>query len=168
MNIQPSTKEDIDDIFKLYEDATSYQKTVGIKNWRGFDKALIEQEIDENRHFKIMEGDTIACTFLIAFKNATIWEDFGADNSIYLHRIATNQNFRGRSYVKHILDWTINYAKENKLSYIRLDTHSGNDRINKYYESCGFVYKGIKSIEYTSDLPEHYKDGPFSLFEIKL
>ena len=168
MKIQKSTIEDIDEIFKLYEHATSYQKTVGIKNWRGFDRALVEKEITENRHFIIKEGDSIACTFLVAFKNITIWEDFGADNSIYLHRIATNPEFRGRSYVKHILNWSINYAKEHNLSFIRLDTHGGNDRINKYYKSCGFTYKGLKSIEYTNDLPEHYKDGPFSLFEIKM
>jgi tRNA A37 threonylcarbamoyladenosine biosynthesis protein TsaE len=67
-----------------------------------------------------------------------------------------------------IIDWTKKYAKENDKEYIRLDTHSGNERINKYYTSCGFTYKGISTIEWTSELPEHYKEGSFSLFEIKL
>ncbi|MCX7547265.1 GNAT family N-acetyltransferase [Xanthomarina sp. F1114] len=168
MKILKSTLEDINDIFKLYDDATSYQKKVNNKSWRGFSRSLVEQEIDENRHFKIIEGKELACTFLIAFKNPVIWEDAGHDNAIYLHRIATNSNFRGQGYVKKIVAWTIQYAKEKNIDFVRLDTHSGNEKINTYYKSCGFTYKGIKSIEWTSDLPEHYKDGPFSLFEIAL
>lgn len=168
MKILKSTIADIDNIFKVYDDATSYQKTVNNKSWRGFDRALVEKEINENRHFKIMEGNELACTFLIAFNNPVIWKDTGLDKAIYLHRIATNSNFRGRGYVKKIVDWTIQYAKEKNLDFVRLDTHSGNERINTYYKGCGFTYKGVKSIEWTADLPEHYKDGPFSIFEIKL
>lgn len=168
MKIQQSTLEDIDAIFERYEDATIYQKQVGVKSWKGFDRASVEKEIIENRHFKIMEGDVLACTFLIAFNNPVIWQDNGEDKAIYIHRIATNPNYRGRSYVKQIVAWALSFGKENKLSFIRLDTHSGNERINQYYEKCGFIFKGIRAIQWTDDLPIHYKDGPFSLFEIQL
>ena len=168
MKIVNSTIKDIDQIFKIYDDATSYQKDVGKKSWKGFDKELIEKEISEKRHFVIIDDGEVACTFLIAFSNPTIWNDKGEDNSIYLHRIATKTNFRGRSYVKKIVDWSVEYAKELNKSFVRLDTHSGNERINDYYKKCGFTYKGISTIEWTADLPEHYKDGPFSIFEIVL
>jgi ribosomal protein S18 acetylase RimI-like enzyme len=79
---------------------------------------------------------------------------------------ATNASFRGRSYVSKIVDWAIEFAKENNLSFVRLDTHSGNERINKHYTHCGFKFKEISSIDWTSDLPDHYQDGPFNLFEI--
>lgn len=168
MDILHSTIEDIPEIFKVYDAATSYQKTVNNKSWKGFERTLIETEINENRHFKIMEDDTIACTFVIAFNNSLLWKDTGLDNAIYLNRIATNLNFKGRGYVEKIVAWAKQYGKERKVGFIRLDTHSGNERINKYYTSCGFTYKGIRSITWTADLPEHYKDGPFSVFEIKL
>ncbi len=168
MEILQSTSEDIDAILYLYEDATAYQRTVGKKSWKGFDRALVEKEINEKRHFKIVDEGELACTFLIAFNNPIIWKDSGDDNAIYLHRIATKANFRGRSYVKKIVDWSIEYGKDLNKSFVRLDTHSGNDKINDYYKSCGFKYKGMSSILWTEDLPEHYKDGPFSIFEIKL
>ena len=168
MKITNSTTANIPAIFELYDGATSYQKTVNNKSWKGFEQALIEKEINEKRHFVILENDEVACTFLIAFNNLTLWDDNGSDQSIYLHRIATNPNFRGRNYVQKIVDWAVEYAKENKLSYVRLDTHSGNERLNAHYIKCGFTFKGIHSIEWTADLPVHYKDGPFSLFEIEL
>ena len=168
MIILKSKPEDIDAIFKIYDEATAYQKTVTKKSWRGFERTLIEREITENRHFVIKEEEEIACTFVITFDDKIIWKEASLEPSIYIHRIATNPDFRGRNYVKKIIDWTVNYAKENDKLYVRLDTHSGNERINAYYESCGFAYKGISEIEWTSDLPEHYKEGSFSLFEIKI
>ena len=168
MQIKLSTLENIPAIFELYDSATSYQKTVNNKSWRGFEIALIQQEIKENRHYVIWENDEVACTFLVAFKNPTLWNDNGSDKAIYLHRIATNPKFRGRSYVQKIVDWAVIYAKENLLSFVRLDTHSGNERLNQHYIQCGFEYKGIISIEWTPDLPAHYQDGPFSLFELEL
>ena len=168
MEFFKTTDDDIDAVFAIYNEATSYQKTVNNKSWRGFERALIEKEIAEDRHFIIKEENQIACTFVLTFNDLIIWKEASEDAAVYLHRIATNPKFRGQSYVKRIIEWLKQYAKENKKEYIRLDTHSGNERINKYYTSCGFTYKGISTIEWTTELPEHYKEGSFSLFEIKL
>lgn len=168
MTITNSTLDDIDAIFKLYDAATAYQKTVNNKSWSGFERALVEKEINENRHFKIVDADEIACTFVITFSDPIIWKNSDQEKAIYLHRIATHPNFRGRGYINKIVEWSTDFAKERDVDFIRMDTHSGNDRLNKHYMNSGFTYKGISSIEWTSDLPEHYKEGPFSLFEIKL
>ena len=55
MEFFKTTNEDIDAVFDLYNAATSYQKTVNNKSWRGFEKALIEKEIAEDRHFIIKD-----------------------------------------------------------------------------------------------------------------
>lgn len=168
MTITPSTLADINDLFALYDAATAYQKTVNTKSWSGFERTLIEKEINENRHFKIMEGNDLVCSFVITFNDPVIWRDSENDKAIYLHRIATHPNFKGRSYVKKIVKWCKALAKESNIDFIRMDTHSGNERLNNYYIGCGFTHIGIREIEYTSDLPEHYKTGPFSLFEMKI
>ena len=168
MIIQKSTLADIPAIFKLYDLATAHQKTVTNKGWKGFKISQVTKEIEEDRHFIILEGGTIACTFLITFNDEIIWKEASNDTAVYLHRIATNPLFRGNSYVRKIVDWAKEYAQENNKQFIRLDTHSGNDKIKAYYESCGFTYKGISHIEWTEELPEHYKEGSFSLFEIEL
>ncbi|WP_169304401.1 PhzF family phenazine biosynthesis isomerase [Pedobacter frigoris] len=168
MEILNSTIEDIDTLFRLYEAATAYQKEVGIKKWKGFERALVEQEIQEKRQYKIIEDGKIACVFVITYNDPLIWKEADADPAIYIHRIATNPDYRGRSYVKHIVNWAKKHAAEQNRKFIRMDTGSGNDRLNNYYISCGFTYKGITGIEQTEGLPEHYKNGTFSLFEIDL
>ena len=168
MKIENTTIADIPAIMELYAEATELQKTVGIKSWKGFETEMVQKEILEDRHYNIVDENTISCTFLIAFNNPLIWKDLGDDKAIYLHRVATSTAFRGRSYMKKIVAWAIDYARDNNLNYIRLDTHSGNPGLTKYYESCGFTEMGIRSITWTPDLPVHYKDGPFSIFEIAL
>jgi ribosomal protein S18 acetylase RimI-like enzyme len=168
MEIRHSTLNDINGIFAIYDEATAYQKTVTRKTWRGFKREQVEKEINEGRHFVIWEGEEMACTFLITFDDEIIWKEAGNDPAIYLHRIATDPRFRGGSYVKKIVDWAKTYSAEHNKQFIRLDTHSGNEKINAYYISCGFTYKGINHIEWTDELPEHYKEGSFSLFEIVL
>ncbi|WP_245577713.1 GNAT family N-acetyltransferase [Gelidibacter mesophilus] len=143
MNITPSTFADINTIFELYDAATVYQKSVNNKSWSRFESALIEREISENRHFKIMEDDIMACSVVITLKDPVIGKGSAIDKAIYLHRIATHLNFRGRSYLKKIVEWCIAYGKQRQIEYIRMDTHSGNDGLNTHYIRSGFTYKRI-------------------------
>lgn len=168
MEILKSTPENIDEIFSVYDAATQYQKTVNNKNWKGFERERVLQEIEEGRHYVILEGDTIACTFLIKDEDRAIWKEKDADPAIYIHRIATNPLFRGGSYVKKIVEWAKEYCKQHQKDYIRIDTMSGNERLNKYYTSCGFTFLGVTDVEWSPELPEHYRNISLSIFEIKL
>lgn len=73
MQITNAVSQDKDTIFKLYELATEFQKVVFDKHWLGFDDSLIEKEISENRLWKIVEADEIACIFSIVFSDPLIW-----------------------------------------------------------------------------------------------
>lgn len=168
MKILNSIPKDIATIFNLYEAGTAYQKSVSKKHWQGFEQSLIETEIKEKRQWKIIVGGQIACVFAITFNDPHIWQEKDKDSAIYIHRIATNPDFRGNNFVKHIIDWAKRYAKKKGIAFIRMDTGSGNEKLNNYYIKCGFTYLGIVEIGETADLPAHYKGGSSSLFEIKI
>ena len=168
MKILNSTLEDVGTIFEIYDQATILQKQIGKKYWMGFEREMVKKEIKENRQWKIVIDDQIACVFVITFSDPEIWGEKDKDPSVYIHRIATNPAFRGNSFVKNIVAWATDFAKANQKSFIRIDTGSGNDRLNNYYISCGFNYLGIKELTDTADLPAHYQEGSFSLFEISL
>lgn len=168
MEIKLSRSEDVPDIFKLYDEAIAYQKSVGGKQWKGFETSLIEDEISEKRHYLITEDNEVACTFVLAFEDELIWKEANFDAAVYIHRVAVNPEFRGKSYVKIIIDWLKQKATALGIDFIRLDTESGNERINNYYLRCGFTYIGLTTVEWQQGMPAHYKDAELSLFEIKL
>jgi ribosomal protein S18 acetylase RimI-like enzyme len=169
MEIQNSNISDIDDIYRLYGLASAYQrekKTVVV--WPEFERTLIETEIAENRQWKLLIDGTIACVWATTFSDAQIWEGKNQDPAVYIHRIATNPDFRGHHFVQIIVDWAKEYAKEHEKKFVRLDTLGNNTRLIALYTSAGFNFLGLFDLKNTSELPAHYQDAPGCLFEITL
>ncbi len=169
MKIENSSPFDIPEIFRLYKIASDYQKakqTVVV--WPDFEKQLIETEIAENRQWKLLIGNEIACVWATTFSDEQIWEERNADSSIYIHRIATNPNFRGKNFILLITEWAKEYAKNNGRDFVRLDTLGNNVKLIEHYTNAGFRFLGMFDLKNTSALPAHYQNVPACLFEIKL
>ena len=168
MMINNSTKADIDEIFRLYKIATDFQKTRFTVHWPEFELALVENEINEKRQWKLEIDGRIACVWATTFDDPQIWEERNADPSVYIHRIATNPDFRGQNLVAEIVNWAKDYAAENDKKFIRMDTVGDNTKLIAYYGKCGFEYLGPLKLRNTEGLPAHYDNATVSLFEIKL
>jgi ribosomal protein S18 acetylase RimI-like enzyme len=168
MTTKNSTIQDIDEIFRLYKMATDFQKTRFISHWPEFDRNLIETEIAEKRQWQIVINNQVACVWATTFSDPQIWEAQREDPAVYIHRIATNPNFRGQNLVGTIVNWAKIYAKENNKKFIRMDTVGNNQGLIAYYKKCGFDFLGLLKLKNTTGLPAHYIDATVSLFEIEL
>ncbi len=164
MKIVNCTKEDIEIIFSLYDAAIAFQKTVFDKHWLGFDEAMVENEINENRQYKIMIGNTVVCIFVLAFNGPYIWGEKDKNPSVYIHRIVTHPQHRGNGYVKNITAWALEYGRSNGKKFVRMDTWGDNQKLIDYYTACGFTFLGLTGKLYNSRLPKHYEGIQLSLF----
>ncbi|RDC57225.1 GNAT family N-acetyltransferase [Pedobacter chinensis] len=160
-----SQSSDINTIFDFYDLAVAHQKKVFNKHWQGFSRELVETEIAENRQYKILVNGKVACVFAVTFSDKLIWGDRDQD-AVYIHRIVTHPDFRGFSFVKEIIKWAKEYATQNGIKYIRMDTWADNEKLLSYYTSCGFEYVGVVTMEESEGLPKHYEGISLSLFEI--
>lgn len=167
MTIDTANKYDIKNIYELYEMATAFQKTVFEKQWEGFEQSLIEKEIDENRLWKIYKDNEIVCVFTINFTDKLFWGEKDNQPSIYIHRIALNDNFRGQNVMSKIIDWAKKYCFENEKQFIRMDTWGGNTKLIDYYKKCGFEHIKTIDLDDTKGLPLHYK-GKLALLEMSV
>ncbi len=168
MKILNSEIEDIDKIFELYKIATEYQKTKSAVPWPNFDRKLIEKELRENRQWKIVIDNEIACVWAITESDAQIWGERNEEPAIYIHRISTSPNFRGRNLVSDIVEWSKNYAKKNNKKFVRMDTVGENVGLINYYKKCGFEFLGLSKLKNTSELPAHYNNATVSLFQMPI
>ena len=168
LQINNSSIHDIDEIFRLYKIATEFQKTRFSVHWPEFDRKLVETEILENRQWKIVIDGKIACIWATTFNDPQIWEERNEDPSVYIHRIATNPDFRGQNLVGQIVEWVKIYAKENQKEFVRMDTVGDNIGLVRYYEKCGFDFLGLLKLKNTEGLPAHYDNATVSLFQMTL
>jgi ribosomal protein S18 acetylase RimI-like enzyme len=168
MKICNSQIKDISTIFELYKIATNFQNDKSMVAWPNFERKLVKQEIEENRQWKLIIDDQIACIWATTDSDPQIWESKNNDPSIYIHRISTNPNFRGRSLVKYIVKWAMDYARKKNKKYIRMDTVGENHGLISHYKKCGFDFIGLSKLKKTSNLPLHYKNATVSLFQITI
>jgi ribosomal protein S18 acetylase RimI-like enzyme len=165
MVITNSNLNDISEIFRLYDLATNFQKIKFPKNqWPLFNQNNIAIEIIQNRQFKLI----IACIWGITYSDPQIWEEKENALSIYIHRIATNPEYRGNNFVKTIVNWAKDHALQHHKQFIRMDTCGRNERLISYYKGCGFNFLGINKLQNTTQLPSHYHNAEVCFFEIKL
>lgn len=168
MQIENCTIKDMDAILKLNEAARSLQTAKKMVVWPLFEKQFIENDIFEQRQWKVLTGGEIACTWAITFNDKEIWGSRDKD-AIYIHRIATNPAFRGNNFVEKIVSWARGYALENKKKFIRLDTLGNNTKLIEHYTKSGFSFLGIERLADVRNLPAHYQKEPdCCLFEIVL
>ena len=169
MVITTSNLNDISEIFRLYDLATNFQKIKFPKNqWPLFNQNNIAIEIIQNRQFKLIIDGKIACVWAITYSDPQIWEEKENALSIYIHRIATNPEYRGNNFVKTIVEWAKDQALKYQKQFIRMDTCGRNEGLISYYKGCGFNFLGINKLQNTTKLPSHYHNAEVCFFEIKL
>lgn len=169
MKIENCTIDDIDEIYRLYRIASAYQKSKkGVVVWPEFERQLVEDSISENRQWKLIIDNNIACVWTITFSDEQIWEEKNGNAAIYIHRIATNSDYRGQNFVAIIVKWSKEYAQKNNKDFIRLDTLGNNVKLIEHYKKAGFDFLGFFDLKNTKGLPDHYGKAPACLFEIKL
>jgi RimJ/RimL family protein N-acetyltransferase len=169
MTIKNCKLADLEQILALYENARSLQTKRKMVIWPVFAKSFIENEITEKRQWKINKDNILVCNWAITFKDKEIWGEKDKNDSIFIHRICTNEHFYGQKFIYNIVDWAKNYAKEKGKRYVRLDTLGNNTKLIKHYTAAGFTFLGISKIENTQNLPVHYQNEPnCCYFEIDL
>ena len=146
-----TTKDDLDTILWLFEQAINLQGKNGYKVWEGIDTIALVKDIDEKLQYKIVKGNNILCIFSIQYNDPFIWRDRDQNDAIYLHRIVVNSDFKGQKQFQKVLNWAKQFARQKSLRFVIMDTWADNEKIIDYYKSFGFEF--IENYR-TTDAPE--------------
>jgi GNAT superfamily N-acetyltransferase len=168
MVIENSPLHDLPKIVELYRVATAYMKSKNQVHWPEFSQQLIKDEIADKRQWKLLIDSQIACIWATTLNDALIWGEKNSEPSLYIHRIATNPEFRGQNLVKKLVHWAHEYGKNKNLNFIRMDTVGLNHGLIGHYEKLGFQFLGTKKLENTYGLPDHYKEGEVCYFQMEI
>ncbi len=156
---------DLKFIFKLFNDSIVYQEKRGYPVWRNYDQNSITNDVMNKLSYKIVSGSTIAIAFSVCYSDKAIWRELEKGDSIYLHRIVVNPDFKGQKLFGLILNWALEDCKHKGLKYVRLDTWANNPTIISYYQSFGFRFVENYTTNTNEHLPAHTRNLALALFE---
>jgi len=165
ITVENTNMTDLFDVFRFFEHSITYQEKRGFPVWRNYDKQSIVKDIEQRSHYKIVVGPRIAMVFSVCYDDRIIWRAREQGDSMYLHRIVVNPDFKGQRLFGVILNWSVAHCREKGLRSVRMDTWAENPAIIEYYKSFGF-----KSVENyvtpdTSELPVHNRRLSLTLLE---
>lgn len=135
-----TTKQDLEFIYSLFEEAIAYQQRKNYPIWNGFDKDVLIKDVASKQQYKIVIDKEIACVFSVCKNDPLIWGEREKGDAIYLHRIVVNPKYKGYKQFEKILNWSIDFAKQEKIRFIRMDTWAHNSNILDYYKNYGFKF----------------------------
>jgi len=164
-----TTKDDLSTIFWLFEQAMELQGKNGYKVWEGIDKTALQKDIDQKLQYKIVnDSDNILCIFSIQHNDPFIWRHRDRNDAIYIHRIVVNPNFKGQKQFQNVLNWVKQFARQNNLKFVRMDTWADNLKIIEYYKSFGFEFIENYKTTNATELPIQNRNLDVALLEMKL
>ena len=165
MRIVPATPEHLPAIRGAYADARAIQQAQGGEVWLPFPDVAILAEIEAGHLFRVLDGDTLAGVFTVAYEDPLIWGEQERGAHIYLHRIARAKAYPGRGLLGAVLAWARAECRSLGREGLRMDTWASNAALIAYYERAGFTFVGRRRTPADPRLPAHYHGTELALLE---
>ena len=93
---------------------------------------------DKNQHIIIGYEDETTRK-IIGFVHAQMYESFYSDLGLNILGLAVNPDFQGRGIGRKLIEKLEQYAVENSISFIRLNSALKREEAHKFYEHIGYT-----------------------------
>ncbi len=164
MNYRLGTKDDLDYICELIQDAIKTMESYGIYQWDELypERADFESDIEAGNLYVVHEDDSMVAVYVISREcdeeyHECGWE--GKDEEAYiLHRFCVSPEYQNRGIGKMVLLHIEEQIRDMGCLSVRLDVFSQNPYALKLYRNNGYIERGFAD----------WRKGRFYLMEKQL
>ena len=171
MQIRLATDEDVVAVGEFYDRAVKHLcENINYPKWRYKDypsESSAKQMTNAGCQFLCIDNGAVVGAFVLnddpqgKYENAVWSRELTQGEYLVCHTLATEPTLQGKGLGRQIVEFCIEYAKNNGYKAIRLDVVPDNIPARKLYEKCGFIYTGDTDLE--RDIPEI---PLFSMYEL--
>ena len=149
--IRKSRLEDIDSIMKIIEDGSKFLKSMKVNQWQDGYPARedILVDIRDGISYVLVDEDRIVATMALVYGVDKTYNYIEGGEWMYeddystVHRLAVDNEFKGRGYGEKMFDFARALSSENGIKYMRIDTHQHNIPMQKLIKKSGYDYRGV-------------------------
>lgn len=148
--IEKAGGNDIDALARLYDEVNDYLAShINYPGWkRGIYPArdTAESAVLEGNAYAAMENGRIIGSVILrqvpehGYEKADWHFPSDYDNIIVVYTLAVHPEYSGKGVGKQLVDFAINYGRENGMKAARLDVYEKNEPAIRLYQKCGFQY----------------------------
>ncbi len=147
LEFSQARKEDVDEIYKLYQIVIKNSFTTWDKSYPS--KMLVFDDI-KNKNLYVLKSDDkiVAVSFLGKYENEDDEWKYKLNNGYGIARICVNPDFQGKGIGTHFLKLLIEEAKQSGADGIHFHVCVQNPSAMKMYENAGFKNCGLGKPNY--------------------
>ena len=102
-------------------------------------KEQIEKLTNDKKQHIIIGYEDENTRKIIGFVHAQMYESFYSDLGLNILGLAVNPDFQGRGIGKKLMNKLEEYAVDNNISFIRLNSAMIREEAHKFYEHIGYT-----------------------------
>ena len=101
-------------------------------------RKLKKLSIDYEHHIIAVYEDK-KTSKVVGFVHAEMYESLYSDIGLNILGVAVNSNFQGKGIGKRLMVFVEEYALNNNINFIRLNSASHRSKAHKFYENIGYT-----------------------------
>lgn len=146
ITLQQAGRAEADIVLRLLRAAADWMEAQGIRQWRTaqFTEEEVARYFDERLVYLARVSGEPAGMFTLQFSDELYWAERNDPRYAYLHRLAVAGPYRGAGLGTKLLELAASLADDRGCAGLRLDTAAHNVKLNRYYQSLGFRFQGIR------------------------
>jgi len=149
IRIRPATNDELRTAADVLEDAIAWASERGFASWNpgtfrdpdGWGPRRLREALDAGGLYLVERGGATVGTLSLLPADELFWPD-APPEAMYLHRFAVRRSASGTGLGAAALTWCEAETRRRRRRFLRLDCHSTNPGIRRYYERAGFGHRG--------------------------
>ena len=157
--IRKAHESEIQEIMSITKACAQKMMSEGIFQWNEHypHSKVFETDLKRGELYVLLIGNTVqGCITLSTLKDEE-YEDIlwltKDQNNLYIHRLAIHPTFQHQGYAQKLMDFAEQFAIQQRVASVRLDTFSKNLRNQKFYEARGYQRLGNIYFPKQSEFP---------------
>lgn len=157
--IRLATKDDLDVIIKIRQEASLRLKHDGVNQWQGEEPSMktFLYDIEKKYAYVIEKDDHILSMASLCLEFESAYQILVDDSvsSMTIHRIAVSNEAIGQNITKIWFEFFEKQAKIHRRKRIYIDTHANNFRMLNLLKKYQYLYVGLIEFKHLPD-PQRY------------
>ncbi len=144
-----ANQHDTPEIWKILQQAIERRKKDGSNQWQGGypNLSTVENDVAKGQNYVLAQNGKIILTAAVIFNFEPTYDKIdGAwlttGDFLVVHRVGVSDEVAGKGIAKLFFQILEDFAKENKIYSIKIDTNFDNLPMLKILEKLGYTYCG--------------------------
>lgn len=147
--LRKATSEDRETLLGIMIEAAEWMQYSGIRQWvpEQFSMEMVNTYLNTRDVYILQSQHEPAGMFTLQDDDPDYWGTLNIPGYSYLHRLVVRVPYRGQGLGERMIREAARITHSYGRLGLRLDTRSTNFKLNRFYQSLGFVAKGMGHLD---------------------